>query len=143
MLIQNSSAIFFKVLIKLLRLKAISCGIFAISDSTRAEAGSSFCGVMEMSGNVHERTVTLGNATGRVFSGTHGNGELSGDGHADVSDWPGYSFGEVTSSIGSGFRGGGAYNDVAETMRVSNRAIVDIEVDGRAHYMGFRAVRTE
>jgi formylglycine-generating enzyme required for sulfatase activity len=55
---------------------------------------------MELSGNVWERPVTVGNATGRLFDGLHGNGALTVGGEADVSNWPG------TAATGAGYRGG-------------------------------------
>ena len=61
---------------------------------------------MELSGNLWERTVTVGNIPGRGFTGLHGNGSLSADGNADVFNWPGLSGGEVVDADGTGFRGG-------------------------------------
>src|SRR6185503_3579646 len=52
-------------------------GIFATADSTRKSAGASYYGVMELSGNLREGIVTIGNATGRSFQGSHGDGVLS------------------------------------------------------------------
>jgi len=84
------------------------CGIFAASfaNPTREEAGATYYGVMNMAGNLGERLVVVGHAQGRAFQGTHGNGELTSTGYADVSDWPGYSGGKVVSWEGGGRRGG-------------------------------------
>lgn len=123
-------------------LGPLRCGIFAMSDSTRAEAGSGYYGVMEMSGNVFELTVTLGNATGRGFSGSHGNGVLSANGHADVLDWPGYSSGEVTAATGSGIRGA-SWGDTTQGLCVSCRYMANLVFTVRTPFTGFRAVRTE
>jgi hypothetical protein len=79
---------------------------------------------MEMSGSVMEKTVSVGNSTGRLFTGTHGDGELSMNGHANVSNWPGLSGGEVTGATGSNWRGGNwcdYLEDVFEWIRISDR----------------------
>ena len=92
-------------------------GIFAGTSGNigRITAGATYYGIMEMSGNVWERLVTVGNATGRSFTGTHGNGILSTDGNADASTWP------VANAVGSGSRGGSWDNDALSYLRVSER----------------------
>jgi len=119
----------------------LRCGIFATNSSTRAEAGASYYGVMEMSGNLWERTVTIENVTGRGFTGTHGDGALSDDGNATNSDWPGYVDGEVTGATGSGFRGGDWYH-AASYLRVSARNLAVETSASRVIHTGFRGVRT-
>ncbi len=90
-------------------------GIYAKSSTTREQAGASYWGIMELSGNLWERTVTVGELTkGRLFTGLHGNGELNATGDADVTGWPG------TDAIGAGCRGGGAF-DPSAYARVSAR----------------------
>ncbi|UCE18749.1 MAG: SUMF1/EgtB/PvdO family nonheme iron enzyme [Gemmatimonadota bacterium] len=122
----------------------LRCGIFATGSSSRAEAGASYYGVMEMSGNLYERPVTVGNATGRGFTGTHGDGALSDDGSSDGnatnSDWPGYSGGEVTGATGAGFRGG-VWIASASVGRVSARSDAGVAHTYRYSYFGFRGVR--
>jgi len=80
----------------------LRAGIFAgnASNIDRVTAGSTIYGIMEMSGNLLEHFVTVGNPSGRLFTGEHGNGELSTSGYADVDNWP------PASSLGAGFRGG-------------------------------------
>ena len=88
-------------------------GIFATGSSTRDASGAGYYGVMELSGNVWERTVTVGNSEGRNFTGSHGDGVLvsvSGyEGNANAAAWPHAdtqsSARGVTKSDGSGFRG--------------------------------------
>jgi len=117
-------------------------GIFAAhaDNSGRITAGASYYGIMELSGNLWERAVTVGNATGRDFTGLHGNGALSTNGHANETAWPGLTSGEVTGATGSGLRGGVWYN-VAAFMRVSDRNVAAYTFTLRHNGYGFRAVR--
>jgi len=115
-------------------------GVFAKSSTTRAQSGASYYGIMELSGNVYERSVTVGHATGRAFTGVHGNGALSPDGHANETAWPGLTSGEVTLATGAGCRGG--IWPVNETlMRASERTSAINEDPFRNYHNGFRAVR--
>jgi formylglycine-generating enzyme required for sulfatase activity len=77
-------------------------GIFAgnTQNSGRVTAGASLYGIMELAGNVNERTVTVGNTLGRAYTGLHGNGQLNASGTYDVANWPS-ALGE-----GAGQRGG-------------------------------------
>jgi formylglycine-generating enzyme required for sulfatase activity len=78
-------------------------GCLATSSSNRISSGATYYGIMDMSGNTFERVITLGSNTGRIFTGTHGNGILNSNGYADVPTWP-------PSYVGIGARGG-AWND--------------------------------
>ena len=74
-------------------------GSFAYGVSTRIASGAGYYGVMELSGNLWERAVTVSNTTGRSFEGRyHGNGALDSSGDPNVSTWPG------TDAEGSGSR---------------------------------------
>ena len=117
-------------------------GIFAAhaDNSGRITAGASYYGIMELSGNLWERAVTVGNATGRDFTGVHGNGALSTNGHANETAWPGLTSGEVTGATGSGFRGG-SWSNSASTLRVSVRSFAANSGTSRYNVYGFRAVR--
>lgn len=70
-------------------------GIFATSTSTRISSGASFYGVMEMSGNLAELCICIGNEAGRsVRFIPNGNGTISTAGNAQLSVggagfWPG------------------------------------------------------
>lgn len=116
-------------------------GAFAAASTTRAQSGSTYYGILEMSGNLWERTVTIVHATGLAFTGAHGNGTLSTAGYADISTWPGYSSSEVTGATGSGFRGGSWGDDVR--LRVSDRYSASEVGIVRGPNHGFRAVRTK
>ena len=115
-------------------------GAFAGGATSRAQAGASYYGIMELSANLWERTVTIGNATGRAFTGLNGNGRLSANGHANQSNWPGISSNEVTGATGSGFRGG-AWSHAASHARVSDRYYAAYTRSSRTGDDGFRGVR--
>ena len=116
-------------------------GSLTDADDTREEAGASYYGVMELSGNLWEKTVTVGNATGRGFTGSHGDGSLSTNGNATNSDWPGYVTTEVTGATGSGFRGG-AWSRTASELRLSDRTFAARDDSARTNYTGVRLART-
>jgi hypothetical protein len=113
-------------------------GSFAkgVTTNMRVNSGGGFYGVMELSGNVYERAVTVGNSTGLLFEGRyHGNGVLDSDGEANVTTWPG------TSGQGAGFRGGDLSN-VATYARLSDRYLAALTVTFRDFHIGGRGVRS-
>lgn len=108
-------------------------GCLALTGTSRIQSGSAYYGIMEMSGNVWENVVLIGNAAGRSFTGVHGNGSLNLNGQADVNYWPGINgnntpanangvYGGVTGC--TGYAGisftGGAWN-AATWLTISNR----------------------
>lgn len=116
-------------------------GVFANDTTNRSQSGGSYYGVMELSGNVNERIVTLANADGRNYTGAHGNGMVSVNGHANVATWPGYVTSEVTGASGSGFRGGD-WQQPASMMSVSNRSSASVISVVRESVNGIRGVRS-
>ncbi len=117
-------------------------GSFAGAATTRHTSGASYFGVMDLSGNLWKRPVSVGGSTGRSFDGMHGDGSLSVNGNATVSTWPGYSGSEVTgATAGSGFRGG-AWNSGATYARVSDRYYASNDNTSRSRDYGARAART-
>ena len=115
----------------------VRVGIFAANTSNtgRVSSGASYWGIMELSGNLWERPVTIDNLTGRAFTGTHGNGVLTSNGNADAATWPG------TNAVGAGWRGGSWSTD-PPYLEVSNRLNAGY-TDASRDYgtFGFRAVR--
>lgn len=111
-------------------------GIFATSSTGRASSGASYYGVMEMSGNVWERTVTTGNTAGASFTGTLGDGNLTVIGDADAATWP-----SVTTSLGLGIRGNGYYNTSINPSRTSDRSNATTTSETRQYTYGGRGVR--
>lgn len=117
----------------------IRVGIFAANSNNtgRLTSGASYYGIMEMTGNLVERTVTVGNPSGRSFTGSHGDGALDANGDENVSNWPG------TNSIGVGRRGGRWSSNVGyDGRRVSDRGGVNLFPSTREYYFGIRGVRT-
>ncbi|MEP6749386.1 MAG: SUMF1/EgtB/PvdO family nonheme iron enzyme [Bacteroidota bacterium] len=118
-------------------------GIFAasgtgVTGAGRASAGATYYGIMEMSGNVYERTVTAGLPAGRSFTGTHGNGTLDAGGLATNADWP-----SSATASGMGQRGGAFTGPVpGDSLTVSNRRFAAQVNSIRSLYCGGRGVRT-
>ena len=112
----------------------VRTGIFATSSTSRATSGSGYYGNMELSGNLWERVVTVGNATGRTFSGVHGNGTLTTGGDSDVSGWP--------AAAGTGWKGGSWLNTTTNSATTSDRAQAANIDNTRAADAGGRGVRT-
>lgn len=89
------------------------CGAMALAGSTRREAGATYYGIMDITGGLWEWQVTVGHASGRIFTGTQGDGELDINGNRTNADWPNNSTG-----AGGGIRGGNwgttsvSYNDL-------------------------------
>lgn len=110
-------------------------GCFGQGVNTRTATGSGYYGIMELSGNLYERTVTVGNTQGRDFTGLHGNGVLDAFGDADVSHWP------AASGTGMGFRGG-SWKEAAALMRTSDRFYANNTNGDRSGNYGGRGCRT-
>jgi formylglycine-generating enzyme required for sulfatase activity len=117
-------------------------GLFASSTTTsRLQAGASYYGIMEMSGNLFERTVSVGETTqGRTYTGIHGNGSLNTTGNADCTLWPGRSGFQVTVATGSGIRGG-AWSTFTNALGISSRNF-HLNTAVRFNNRGMRGIRT-
>lgn len=114
-------------------------GIFAASavNNNREETGGSYYGIMELSGNLYERCVTVGTSQGRNFTGLHGNGIISSTtGNGTVSNWP-----NNTTGDGYSFRGGSWLNG-SDFIRVSDRFDGASIISSGNNRLGFRAART-
>lgn len=112
-------------------------GIFAANsgNTSRVTSGATYYGIMEMSGNVWEQVISVGNPTGRAFTGTHGDGSLDASGNSNVSNWP-------TSITGIALRGGDLMDSANDWAKVSNRAYGNIHSDVRGNNYGGRGCRT-
>lgn len=112
------------------------CGIFAASAgvNNREETGGSYYGIMELSGNVYERAISVGNPEGRAFTGAHGDGTIPGTGRHNVTGWP-------DGNVGIGYRGG-SYPNSSQFILVSDRNDAANSFAGNNGRIGFRGVRT-
>ncbi len=119
-------------------------GALATAVTDQFQAGASYYGVMELSGNVWERVIAAGPwntrtgapvAESLAFDGRHGDGELDVNALADVTNWP-----VAAAATGSGFRGGDG-SDVPQRGSVADRTY-----GGRTYAYsyrnGMRGVRT-
>jgi formylglycine-generating enzyme required for sulfatase activity len=122
--------------------------VFAAPNSTRVSAGASYWGILEMSGNLWERTISVGTKAGRRFEGTHGNGTpYSSPGwHLLIGPDP-LLVDEAMIPRAIKPRGGSfgyADDKQKQVMRVSDRTDERVRDDGRAggKIHGLRCVRT-
>jgi formylglycine-generating enzyme required for sulfatase activity len=100
--------------------------------ASRELSGGSYYGVMEMSGNVSEFAVTLGDSTGRAYTGAHGDGSLASTGASNVTAWP------TTAGFG---RRGGHWNGSGTLLTTSDRFTASESISLRAKARGGRGVR--
>ena len=109
----------------------VRVGIFATSSSSREQAGATYWGITEMSGNLMEAPVmTVGRSDSRGFTGTHGDGELDASGDKTNSDWAGYCWRNES------------FNNYGTQHRVSNRYYASYYSTARSYLVGCRAVRS-
>jgi len=94
----------------------VRVGIFAANSNNtgRVSSGASCYGIMELSGNLAEQAVSIGNGSERSFTGAHGDGMLSGNSN-NVLNWPFAALGNGPSVRGS------YWGDQPIFLRVSNR----------------------
>ncbi len=113
---------------------AVRTGIYATASSNRTSSGGSFYGIMEMSGNVAEFAISVGDPSTRSFTGLHGDGNVDFNGAADVANWP------ITNP---GIRGGN-HSDGPANLRLSDRTFANaaISFNTRSGVYGFRLART-
>lgn len=103
-------------------LGPLRCGFASGPATDRLQAGSSYYGVMELSGNIWELCVGL-YANGLAYTGTRGDGVLSttpSPGYANTASWP-----SLNSNVNGVSARGGAYNNANTYLYVSGRTIYD------------------
>lgn len=111
-------------------------GMLAASavNNTREETGGSYYGIMELTGNVYERCITVGNPPGRSFTGQHGDGVINSNGSASVTGWP-------TTAAGVGYRGG-SFPNATPFIYVSDRTDAANTITNGNTRLGFRGGRS-
>ena len=101
-------------------------GLFATATSTRIQAGASYYGIMDLTGNVREFVVAMYSAAGsgalNAFTRSWGDGSLTATGNHDSGTWPSAAHVPVAGSTSNywGHRGG-AWNNAATELQVSSR----------------------
>lgn len=116
-----------------------------LDDQNRDAFGASYFWVMDLAGSVWEKVVSVGQAGGRAFKGTHGDGRLAGYGYATNEDWP---KGDNNPVAGFGYRGGGYYEhgkpsgDFNPHSPTGWRNFAAWSAGPRSIAYGFRCVRT-
>jgi formylglycine-generating enzyme required for sulfatase activity len=119
-----------------LQLGPIRVGSYATSTSTRTQAGATLYGILDMSGNMWERTVNMAHNQGRSYTAIHGNGEITAAGVCDVSLWP-----TVTNPV-LAFRGGSWVSLAIPLSMVSDRSNATLTGNVRNSSYGGRGVRS-
>jgi hypothetical protein len=116
---------------------ALNAGIFFDVGKSREQSGATYYGILDMSGNLNETCVTVGNAQGRSFTSRNGDGRPSADGFADETGWP------LRDGRGAGFRGG-TLAEEWDALRLSDRQEAAVQIDWSHRHIpwGFRGVRT-
>jgi hypothetical protein len=104
--------------------------------ASRVNAGAGYYGAMELSGNLWEGVVTVGNSDGRAYTGAHGDGNLDSNGRANESNWP-----SPTTASGAGMRGG-SWSAAYTSARISDRSQATTAQTTRSNEFGGRGVRT-
>ncbi len=115
----------------------LRCGFAAGAATNKAQAGGSWWGVMEMSGNVWEQCVGGFNFNYSDFTNACGDGTLNAGGAANTVNWPTIGGG----NFGGVIRGGG-FNSNGQQIRISeNGQMQSNSNQGRNGAFGGRGVR--
>jgi formylglycine-generating enzyme required for sulfatase activity len=131
-------------------LGPLRTGFAATANPLRERAGASFWGVMDLSGNVWEQTISVGyyNGSARlpatfIFTGANGDGRLTMfTGEFDVTTWP-TAAGVGTTSAGTTIVRGGNWESSAQRAQISDRAFFSSVAENltRVRRTGGRGVR--
>jgi formylglycine-generating enzyme required for sulfatase activity len=126
-------------------LGPLRCGYAAKNATTRLEAGASYYGVMEMSGNLWEPTVSTVNSTGSAYTGIVGDGTISvspAAGYSNVTNWPNKqaSIGSTSAAVGKVQRGA-SWHEGHPSLRISDRGSCNTNSAQRLNEYGGRGVR--
>ena len=114
---------------------AIRCGALATASSNRTSSGATFYGIMEMSGNVREYAIYAGNAAGRTFTGSHGDGILTATAESNTANWP--------STLNQSITGrGGYFGDQPAQLQICDRTSGPLNYNTFYGINGGRGVRT-
>jgi hypothetical protein len=115
----------------------LRCGFAAGAATNKAQAGGSWFGVMEMTGNVWEQCVGGFNSNYSNFTNVCGDGTLTAAGAANTANWP-VSGGGWNGGV---LRGGGFESGPANLRISDNGRMQDNSNQGRVQTVGGRGVR--
>ncbi len=131
----------------------LRCGFAAKSATNRFEAGATYYGVMEMSGNVYELCINADSSLygkGPSFTGNHGDGELSTTPAAGYANqgWPGQIPDDYNSQVYSFTARGGSWTNLSgDQLKISDRSVYILnsriptpDSKGRSYAFGGRGV---
>ena len=123
------------------------CGSFAYLATSRKQAGATYYGVMEMSGNLSEYTYSVGLNNNRNFNGNiHGDGVIQANGDTDtkVADWPNNAGLKGSNWLyRTGPPGGYSHQYKAHHVSARNQTSQIHETTGRWNTSGLRVARTQ
>lgn len=103
----------------------------------REASGAGYYGALGLTGGLFERVISTGSERGRLFTGSHGDGQISYSGLARnmVEDWP--------DRLGQGLAlRARNYAFDTRSLQMANRGFGSYPAYYRASGMGFRAART-
>lgn len=122
----------------------LRCGFAAKASTTRLQAGASFYGVMEMSGNVSEFVMGVSGAGTNFVGSAHGDGNLQftpNEGLSDVNGWINQTaILNAAAGAAASYRGGG-HDNAATQLNVSDRNYCNNNYAARTASTGGRGVR--
>ena len=126
-------------------LGPLRCGFAAKAATSRLTAGSTYYGVMEMSGNVWETTISTRYSTAVAYTGNVGDGTITVSptpGYANQPSWP-TPTAATSSSTAATARGarGGSWNKASIYLQVSNRTYINTRDARRSSEFGGRGLR--
>ncbi len=116
----------------------LRCGFAATAITNRAQAGGSYYGCMDMSGNVMEQCLGGYNYNYSAFTNLCGDGAIATTGLANTANWPSTGGGQ----FGGVGRGGNWYDNNSAYLNVSDRAWMTTNTNqSRDYRFGGRGVR--
>jgi formylglycine-generating enzyme required for sulfatase activity len=124
-------------------LGPLRTGFAATATTIRTTSGASYWGIMDLSGNLQEQTISIGfldngvrPPISHIFIGENGDGMLDEDGNSNISTWP------SANTVGAVIRRGGDWQSSSQRAQTSDRAFVNITLTERSSQVGGRGVRT-
>ena len=98
-------------------LGPLRCGFAATGSTSRVQAGASYYGCMDMSGNVWEQCIGGNSVNYGGFTNASGDGLLLTTGYANTANWPAWG----GTNGGGIMRGGDWFTNDARTLQTSDR----------------------